>query len=321
MKAGVLTIPRAVASLPQRALPSSEVTSKEKVVILRCFPVRADSLRELGEDGVTFKSHIDGAKHHLTPERAVEIQYLLDATITMVLDECTPYPASREDAASSMALSMRWAARCRKAFADRAGYGLFGIVQGSIYEDLRVQSAEDLITIGFDGYAVGGLAVGEGQAQMLGVLDFTLPALPKDRPRYLMGVGKPSDIVGAVRRGVDMFDCVLPTRSGRTGQAFTHRGALNLRNARHQDDPRPLDEACGCPTCASFQRAYLHHLFRSGEMLGPILLTQHNLHYYQGLMRDLRHAIEKRQFDAFARAFEAEQAKGDIVPYQEDQQS
>ena len=269
-------------------------------------------LRRITEEGVTFKSHIDGTRHELTPERAVEIQRLLDADITMVLDECTPFPVEREVAARSMALSMRWAERCKRAFAARPGYGLFGIVQGSVFEDLRRGSAAALTGIGFDGYAVGGLAVGEGQATTLRVLDATVPALPEDRPRYLMGVGKPDDIVAAVARGIDMFDCVLPTRSGRTGQAFTRRATLNLRNARHQDDPRPLDPDCPCPTCRDYSRAYLHHLFRAGEMLGPILLTIHNLSRYQALMADLRRAIEAGTLGDFTAAFERGQAEGDL---------
>ncbi|MDH3595208.1 MAG: tRNA guanosine(34) transglycosylase Tgt [Rhodospirillales bacterium] len=269
-------------------------------------------LRKITDRGVTFKSHIDGSRHELTPERAVEIQRLLDSDITMVLDECTPFPVKRDAAARSMALSMRWAARCKEAFEARPGYGLFGIVQGSVFEDLREQSAAALTGIGFDGYAVGGLAVGEGKADMLRILDVTVPALPAERPRYLMGVGKPDDIVAAVRRGIDMFDCVLPTRSGRTGQAFTRRAVLNLRNARHQDDPRPLDPDCPCPACRDYSRAYLHHLFKAGEMLGPILLTLHNLVIYQELMAGLRAAIEAGTLEVFIAAFEEQQAEGDL---------
>jgi queuine tRNA-ribosyltransferase len=259
-------------------------------------------LRKIDEDGVTFRSHLDGAKLTLSPERAVEIQNLLDADISMVLDECTPYPASETVAAESMRRSMRWAARCRKAFEARPGYGLFGIVQGGVYPDLRRESAKALIEIGFEGYAVGGLAVGEGQDIMFQVLDDTVPALPQDKPRYLMGVGKPGDIIGAVLRGIDMFDCVLPTRSGRTGQAFTRRGTLNIRNAKHLEDKRPIDPECPCPTCAHHSRAYVHHLFRAGEMLGPILLTRHNLHFYQQLMADLRAAIAGGKLRHFADA-------------------
>ena len=271
-------------------------------------------LRKITEEGVTFRSHLDGERHDLTPERAMAIQALLDADITMALDECTPYPATEAVAQESMERSMRWAARCREAFTRRPGYGLFGIVQGGVYPALRQRSAEALVEIGFDGYAVGGLAVGEGQEIMFQVLDATLPHLPQDRPRYLMGVGKPSDIVGAVQRGIDMFDCVLPTRSGRTGQAFTRRGSINLRNARHQDDPRPLDPDCPCPTCADYSRAYLHHLFKAKEMLGPILLTQHNLYYYQELMAGLRQAIEDRRLDNFVADFERQQTAGDLEP-------
>lgn len=269
-------------------------------------------LRRMDKDGVTFRSHLDGSEHRLSPARSTEIQHLLDATITMAFDECTPFPAEPEVAASSMRLSMGWAQRSRDAFVARPGYGQFGIVQGSVYPDLRLESAAALTAIGFEGYAIGGLAVGEGQERMFAALDITVPALPDDRPRYLMGVGKPSDLVGSVRRGVDMFDCVLPTRSGRTGQAFTRRGTVNLRNARHQDDQRPLDDSCRCPACRSYSRAYLHHLVRSEEVLGLMLLTQHNLTYYQDLMAGLRGAIAAGTLDAFAAAFEAEQASGDI---------
>ena len=269
-------------------------------------------LRKLSEEGVRFRSHLDGAYYDLTPERSMEIQHLLDATITMVLDECTPYPASEETAASSMALSMRWARRSKDAFIRRDGYGLFGIVQGSVYPDLRRESAEALKDIGFDGYAVGGLAVGEGQALMFETLEMTVPHLPQDRPRYLMGVGKPDDIVGAVCRGVDMFDCVLPTRSGRTGQAFTRRGAVNIRNTRHKDDPRPLDEGCSCPACRQYSRAYLHHLVKAREILGAVLMTWHNLQYFQDLMAGLRAAIAEGRLDAFAADFRAAQEVGDI---------
>jgi len=270
-------------------------------------------LRRMDKDGVTFRSHLDGSEHRLSPARSTEIQHLLDATITMAFDECTPFPAEPEVAASSMRLSMGWAQRSRDAFVARPGYGQFGIVQGSVYPDLRLESAAALTAIGFEGYAIGGLAVGEGQERMFAALDITVPALPDDRPRYLMGVGKPSDLVGSVRRGVDMFDCVLPTRSGRTGQAFTRRGTVNLRNARHQDDQRPLDDSCRCPACQNYSRAYLHHLVRSEEVLGLMLLTQHNLTYYQDLMAGLRGAITAGTLDAFAADFEAEQALGDIA--------
>ncbi|KLN60231.1 queuine tRNA-ribosyltransferase [Kiloniella spongiae] len=269
-------------------------------------------LRKITEEGVKFQSHIDGSKHNLTPERSMEIQHLLDSNITMVLDECTPYPATHEEAALSMRRSMRWAERCRKAFIDRDGYGLFGIVQGSTYEDLRKESTEALIDIGFEGYAVGGLAVGEGQKVMFEVLDHTMPHLPEDKPRYLMGVGKPADLVGAVARGIDMFDCVLPTRSGRNAQAFTRRGALNMRNKRHQDDHRPVDDQCKCACCTQFSRAYLRHLFVAKEMLGPILLTIHNLAYYQELMAGMRDAIAAGTFEAFQEEFHKQQDGGDI---------
>jgi len=271
-----------------------------------------EELRKITEDGVTFRSHLDGTRHELTPERAMEIQELLDADITMVLDECTPFPTTEKVAEESMERSMRWAARCRLAFTRRSGYGLFGIVQGSVYPALRRRSAEALKEIGFDGYAVGGLAVGEGQQAMFEMIDATVPYLPQDRPRYLMGVGKPADIVGAVQRGIDMFDCVLPTRSGRTGQAFTRRAALNMMNARHRDDPRPLDADCPCPTCSDYSRAYLHHLFKAKEMLGPILLTRHNLHYYQQIMAGLRAAIEAARLEDFVAEFERQEAEGDI---------
>ena len=277
------------------------------------------ALRKITEDGVVFRSHIDGSTHNLTPERAIDIQRLLDADITMVLDECTPYPATHEEAALSMQRSMRWAERCKSAFLSRPGYGLFGIVQGSTWEDLRHESINSLTKIGFDGYAIGGLAVGEGQKVMFDVLDFTAPALPTDKPRYLMGVGKPSDLVRAVARGVDMFDCVLPTRSGRNGQAFTRRGAVNIRNSRHRTDPRPLDENCRCLACRQFSRAYLRHLFTAGEMLGPILLTLHNLTYYQDIMRSLRDAIAGGKLDSFQQRFEDCYTQGDLPPAPESQ--
>jgi len=257
-------------------------------------------LRSINEEGVTFRSHIDGAKVTLTPERSVEIQNLLNATVTMAFDECTEWPVTETKAAESMRLSMRWAGRSRDAFVARQGYGIFGIVQGSAYRELREESAKALTGMDFHGYAVGGLAVGEGQETMFEMLDVSTPHLPNDRPRYLMGVGKPDDIVGAVARGIDLFDCVLPTRSGRTGQAFTRQGTLNMRNARHAEDRDPVDQDCECYGCRNHSRAYLHHLFKAGEMLGPILLTAHNLTYYQDLMRDIRSAIEAGQFDEFA---------------------
>jgi queuine tRNA-ribosyltransferase len=271
-------------------------------------------LRKITEDGVTFQSHHDGSRHQLTPESSMQIQNLLDADITMAFDECTPFPATPEQAATSMRLSMRWAQRSKDAFVERPGYGLFGIVQGGIYPELRAESARALIEIGFDGYAVGGLAVGEGQDAMFATLDVTTPLLPTQKPRYLMGVGKPSDIIGAVQRGIDMFDCVMPTRSGRTAQAFTRRGTVNLRNARHQDDPRPLEEGCPCPACRDHSRAYLHHLIRSEEILGPMLLTWHNIQAYQTLMAGLRAAIEAGTVDAFAQEAARLEELGDIAP-------
>jgi len=268
------------------------------------------SLAELttrSEDGVTFKSHLDGARHAISPERSIEIQRLLGSDIVMAFDELVPTTATREVQAEAMARSMRWARRSREAFdsggAHAARAAIFGIQQGALDEALRRQSADALIEIGFDGYAVGGLAVGEGQAAMFGCLDFAPGQLPADRPRYLMGVGKPDDIVGAVERGIDMFDCVLPTRSGRTGQAFTRAGPVNIRNARFAEDQGPLDPACACPVCATFSRAYLHHLVRSGEILGAMLMTEHNLYFYQALMADLRAAIAERRLSSFANAF------------------
>lgn len=269
-------------------------------------------LRKISEEGVTFQSHVDGSKQELTPERSIQIQHWLDADISMCFDECTPHPATHDEAATSMRRSMRWAERSKKAFQQRPGYALFGINQGGVYPDLRQESAEALKKIGFDGYAVGGLAVGEGQEEMFRMLDATVPHLPGDKPRYLMGVGKPDDIVGAVVRGIDMFDCVMPTRSGRTGQGFTRRGTINMHNARHIDDPRPIDELCGCPACRTYSRAYIHHLFRTEEVLGLILLTWHNLQYYQDLMRDLRRAIEEKKLGAFVEDFKAAQSLGDI---------
>jgi queuine tRNA-ribosyltransferase len=268
-------------------------------------------LRTMDADGVTFRSHVDGSYHRLTPERSVEIQRLLGADVTMCFDECTPFPATHEQAAESMRLSMRWAARCREAFAPRDGHGLFGIVQGGVFDDLRAESVSALTRIGFDGYAIGGLAVGEGQREMLRVLDVTVPLLPVDAPRYLMGVGTPHDLIEAVRRGVDMFDCVIPTRSGRTGRAYTSRGVRNLRNARHAEDSSPLDPDCDCPACHNHSRAYLHHLIKCEEMLGPMLLTWHNIRYYQSLMARLRRAILERRFEDEAAAIMAGWAEGE----------
>jgi queuine tRNA-ribosyltransferase len=272
------------------------------------------ALRKLTEEGVTFKSHIDGSRHHLSPERSMEIQRLLGSDIVMCFDECPALPADDAEVARAMRLSMRWAQRSRDAFGDRPGHALFGIQQGGVTQHLRAESAEALRAIGFDGYAVGGLAVGEGQEAMFGVLDYAPDMLPADKPRYLMGVGKPDDIVGAVKRGIDMMDCVLPSRSGRTGQAFTRHGVVNIKNARHQDDPRPLDEACTCPACRGYSRAYLHHVFRAGEMISGMLLTWHNLHYYQELMQGMRDAIAAGRFAAFEADFHAQRSEGDIPP-------
>jgi queuine tRNA-ribosyltransferase len=272
------------------------------------------ALRKITDNGVTFRSHLDGTMVELTPARAMEIQRQLDADVTMVLDECTPFPATEDQAAASMRLSMTWAARSREAFTERPGYGLFGIVQGGVYPDLRAESAAALRTIGFDGYAIGGLAVGEGQEEMLRVLDATAPHLPAEQPRYLMGVGTPLDLIRSVARGVDMFDCVMPTRSGRTAKGFTRRGEVNIRNARHALDPRPLDEDCRCPACSKFSRAYLHHLFKAEEMLAGMLLTAHNVTFYQDLMTGLRAAIEAGTFEETAARWEAGLAEGDIAP-------
>ena len=274
------------------------------------------SLRKITEEGVRFQSHIDGHAEFLSPERAMEIQRLLGSDIQMVLDECPALPALKPVIEKSLALSMRWAKRSKDAFGqqseqERAGRACFGIVQGGTYPDLRVRSAQALMEIGFDGYAVGGLAVGEGQPAMFETLEATVPHLPVDRPRYLMGVGKPDDIVGAVLRGIDMFDCVLPTRSGRNGQAFTRQGPLNLKNARVAEDPAPLDEACGCPACKQFSRAYLHHTVKSGEIIAAMLLTWHNLTYYQDLMAQLRAAIAEGRVKSFAAQFHSAYAPGE----------
>ncbi len=267
-------------------------------------------LRRLDEEGVRFKSHLDGSSHFLTPERSMEVQRLLGSDIVMAFDECTAFPATRDEAARSMERSMRWALRSRRAFDEGGDHAarsaLFGIQQGSMEEDLRRASADALTDIGFDGYAVGGLAVGEGQEEMFRVLDFAVPMLPEDRPRYLMGVGKPDDLVGAVERGIDMFDCVLPTRSGRTGQAFTRNGPINIRNARFAEDPGPLDPDCPCPVCATWSRAYLHHLVRAGEILGAMLMTEHNLSFFQQVMDGMRRAIEAGKFAEYAAAFRAD---------------
>ncbi|MEO1293252.1 MAG: tRNA guanosine(34) transglycosylase Tgt [Pseudomonadota bacterium] len=271
-------------------------------------------LRRLDEEGVRFKSHIDGSDWLLTPESSMEIQRQLGSDIVMAFDECTPYPCDEKTARASMELSMRWAERSRVAFGDRPGYVLFGIQQGSVFENLRQKSAEALIALDFPGYAIGGLAVGEGQEMMFRVLDTAPDMLPAERPRYLMGVGKPDDLVGAVARGVDMFDCVLPTRSGRNGQAFTRRGVINIKNARHADDPRPLDPECTCPACTSYSRAYLHHIFKAQEIISSMLITWHNLQYYQELMAGMRAAIAEQRFDAFCAEFHATRELGDLEP-------
>ncbi|HEV2597228.1 tRNA guanosine(34) transglycosylase Tgt [Sphingopyxis sp.] len=267
------------------------------------------ALTKQSEEGVAFKSHLDGSRHMLTPERSMEIQRLLGSDIVMAFDECPPNGVDAKRAEASMERSMRWAARSRAGFdageEHAARSALFGIQQGSLDEKLRARSAAALTDIGFDGYAIGGLAVGEGQEAMFGVLDYAPGQLPADRPRYLMGVGKPDDLVGAVARGVDMFDCVLPTRSGRNGQAFTRDGPINIRNAKFAEDREPLDPSCGCPVCATWSRAYLHHLVRSGEMLGAMLMTQHNLHFYQDLMQGMRDAIAAGTFASFQGDFDA----------------
>jgi queuine tRNA-ribosyltransferase len=271
-------------------------------------------MRKLTEEGVVFQSHYDGSKHNLTPERSMEIQALLGSDIVMCFDECPALPADRTRLEDSMQMSMRWAKRSRAAFGDRPGHALFGIQQGGLDEDLRKQSADALQDIGFEGYAVGGLAVGEGQEAMFGCLDFAPDQLPTQKPRYLMGVGKPDDIVGAVKRGIDMMDCVLPSRSGRTGQIFTRTGVLNIKNVRHADDPRPLDEGCRCPACSNYSRAYLHHVFRSQEMISGMLLTWHNLTYFQDIMAGMRDAIATQSFAAWEADFHAGRAQGDIDP-------
>jgi queuine tRNA-ribosyltransferase len=289
------------------------------------FPILTDSggfqvmslsaLREITEEGVRFRSHIDGSEHFLSPERAMGIQHLLDSDVHMVLDECAAFPAPEAAIEKSLALSMRWAKRSKAAFDKQQGHACFGIVQGGVYPHLRRRSAEDLTVIGFDGYAVGGLAVGEGQAAMFDVLDATLPYLPADRPRYLMGVGKPDDIVGAALRGIDMFDCVLPTRSGRNGQAFTWNGPLNLRNARHAEDNRPVDAACACPACTRYSRAYLHHVVKAGEIIASMLLTWHNLTFFQDLMRSFRGAVANKTTPHFAAEFLARYRAGELADH------
>ncbi len=274
-------------------------------------------LTKRSEEGVSFKSHLDGTRHLLSPERSIEIQRLLGSNIVMAFDELVPTTSTREVQAAAMERSMRWAKRSRDAF-DGGGVhaqnnAIFGIQQGALDESFRKASADALIDIGFDGYAVGGLAVGEGQEAMFNCLDFAPGQLPADKPRYLMGVGKPDDIVGAVERGIDMFDCVMPTRSGRTGQAFTREGPINLRNAKFAEDQGPLDPACACPVCATWSRAYIHHLVRAGEILGAMLMTEHNIGFYEALMADLRSAIAAGELTPFANAFRAryQRAKGE----------
>jgi queuine tRNA-ribosyltransferase len=271
-------------------------------------------LRKVEEEGVTFKSHLDGSKYFLSPKISTEIQNALDATITMQLDECIPYPASYEEAERAMKLSLDWALKSREAFEERSGYGQFGIVQGSIYPELRQQSAKDLIKLDFNGYAIGGLAVGEGQKLMFDTLDNTTVYMEDLKPRYLMGVGKPDDIIGAVKRGVDMFDCVLPTRSGRTGQAFTSRGQVNIKNSRHNLDIRPLDNSCSCYTCKNYTRAYLHHLFKAQEILGLMLLSWHNIHFYLDLMKNIRESIKNKNFQTYEHYFLENYYSGDVEP-------
>lgn len=256
------------------------------------------SLRKISEEGVEFRSHIDGSKHMLSPEYSTQIQHKLDSTITMAFDECTPHPATYEQAEFSMELTSRWAERSRNSFVKREGYAQFGIMQGSLYPELRKKSAEDLLRLDFEGYAIGGLAVGEGQKEMFSVLDYAPDFLPIDKPRYLMGVGKPDDIIGAVERGIDMFDCVIPTRSGRNGQAFTSYGPVNIRNSKFADDPEPLEVDCPCPACRNYSKAYLHHTVRVGEIIGMMLMTWHNIQYFQRLMQKIRSYIElKKDFD------------------------
>ena len=269
-------------------------------------------LRKLNEDGVSFKSHVDGKQFFLSPEESIKIQHKLDSNITRCFDECTPFPATYEEAKKSMQRSMRWAKRSKDAFVDRDGYGIFGIQQGSIFEDLRKESADKLKEIDFDGYAIGGLAVGEGQEQMFKVLDYAPGMLPENKPRYLMGVGKPDDIVGAVIRGVDMFDCVMPTRSGRTAQAFTAYGPINIRNARHREDYRPVEEGCDCPLCTNYTRAYIHHLQKCNEILAVMLLSWHNIRYYERLMQGIRKSLADDTFDEFVKDFYEKQKQGDI---------
>ncbi len=270
-------------------------------------------IRKISDEGVEFSSHLDGSKFFLTPEKSIEIQHKLGSDITMIFDECVEFPASYEQAQDAMRRSVLWAERSKSAFQKRDGYGIFGIMQGSTFSDLREISSKKLIEIGFDGYAVGGLAVGEGQEEMFKVLDYSVDFLPENKPRYLMGVGKPSDIVGAVARGIDMFDCVIPTRSGRTGQAFTMNGAINIRNAKYRDDAKPLDEKCACYACQNHSRAYLHHLVKANEILGSMLLSEHNIFHYQDLMKEIRKNIEEKKFTNFVKTFFQKDAPEEIL--------
>ena len=260
------------------------------------------SRRKINENGVIFKSHIDGLDVLLTPEKSIQVQSLLGADIIMCFDECTPFPSSEKDSLESMRLSMRWAKRSKKALMENSG-ALFGIMQGSMFKEQRYESSNILKDLEFEGYALGGLAVGETQNEMFKVLDYAVDFLPKDKPRYLMGVGKPADILGAVLRGVDMFDCVIPTRSGRTGQVFTSTGFLNIKNSKHKDDKRPIDSECDCITCKNYSRAYLHHIFKSKEILSSMLLTLHNINYYQSFMKGIRSAISCNNLNHFVDAF------------------
>ena len=271
-------------------------------------------LRKLDEKGVTFKSHVDGSTHHMSPERSIEIQGLLDSDIQMQLDECIALPAERREIERAMEMSLRWAERCKTAFGNQPGKAMFGIVQGGDQPDLRVRSAQALASLDLKGYAVGGLAVGEPQDVMLRMLETTLPELPAEKPRYLMGVGTPDDMLKSVARGIDMFDCVMPTRSGRHGLAFTRRGKVNIRNARHAEDMRPLDDQSNCPATRDYSRAYLHHLVRSNEALGGMLLSWHNLNYYQELMQGIRQAIAEDRFADFMAETQEMWARGDLEP-------
>jgi queuine tRNA-ribosyltransferase len=270
------------------------------------------ALRKVREEGVTFRSHVDGEVHEMSPERSIEIQGLLDSDIQMQLDECIALPSPEKEIERAMELSLRWAERCKIAFGDQPGKAMFGIVQGGDNRRLRLRSAEALAAMGLKGYAVGGLAVGEPQEVMLDILDATCPALPANKPRYLMGVGTPDDILKSVARGIDMFDCVMPTRAGRHGLAFTRRGKINLKNARHAEDTRPLDEESDCPAARDYSRAYLHHLVKSGEALGGMLLTWNNLAYYQGLMADIRAAIEAGRLGERTAEIQEEWVRGDL---------